>query len=173
MRLNFTLTFMLRPEVATYPEIPKRSWIWTSLLSLFFAASFERALGPIDGWFSKQGSLHYAGFLLTPIAIALAASLAGSMFMRKFGSGRSVRRRLATTSATVLAIWMVLSLGLRLVLFVPRQTLLTNLSAVEVIALVTVLETAVGCALAWSLVIWRGRQMQNYNERNSPLGGVA
>jgi uncharacterized membrane protein YccC len=95
------------------------------------------------------------------------------MFMRKFGSGRSVRRRLATTSATVLAIWMVLSLGLRLVLFVPRQTLLTNLSAVEVIALVTVLETAVGCALAWSLVIWRGRQMQNYNERNSPLGGVA
>jgi hypothetical protein len=115
-----------------------------------FANTFERALAPVDDWLSQQGRFSYLGLALTPLAIGLAASVATSMFMRKFGTSPIIERKLRTFYSAALVIWTALSL---LVI-----GLITKPAGFPIYALGMTAEVAAGCALTWFAIAQNSRK---------------
>ncbi len=89
--------------------IPKWAWLTSCALFLIGAIVFQRVAALADGWFARLGTFAFTGILLDLGMVFLASFMACSMFLRRYGHERAVRRRLAVAYAVTFAVWTALS----------------------------------------------------------------
>ena len=139
------------------------SWLISSLLFLAAAITFQRVVALSDAWFVSLGRWAFTGLVFDMLAVFLAAFLAATVFMRRFGQDKARVRRLAFAYAATYAGWNLLS-------FLLVASLLHFAPVVWGLGGFALGEAAFGCFLVWAGVVARAYLIDRNFSRRTAAG---